>query len=733
MSLPVPQSSAVFRACVASAVQDGETIMGQLIQSTRLHLVEAGEKAKGIQERLRLEEALRALDAQESALLRSYPMALQETFLDATPERPAAPLVDSGIDFGELSLVDDSAVSEQVELARARQIATHATDAALTELNTLISAAQGLPNVQPERNPLRPENYIRALQRAMDESQVDAPTRQIWMERMRELLGTQLVGTYQRVTQRLRDHGITPVGYMVVPVNARSRGTANGVGATNASRYGQPTDAAPIGRDHAMDPQAEGLLTVELLRQMLGTSAAHLGGAGNALVPPSVYGMPQRAGAAPAPGTSQYAQAMDDVQQLEQLLSQLSQVAPMDGAGAATVPMTNWAATPSVPAPLGQGGVVLGRMMQHIAQDQRLPNGVRSAVARLEPVLGALVATDTTFFSDDQHPARRFLDELTQRSLQFKDEKSGGFSRYMQLVNAAVLHLTTTHGVQARHFDKVLSTLESAWMAQSPRATSEPEPDAVMHDDAPASAHSQFRDIARRFGKLADAHHAPVAIREFLLGPWARVVAQHGDDARFLAIVPPLLACAQATHSAEQARELMPLMEGMLSTLRDGLFRIEHPEEDILVIVQRVAGLQHALAQRAALSPSGDMEEQFNGEVDILLDEPEPVAVQEETVPESEVAEVVEVVEAVVVEAVHKPAEVAPHPESGERAQPTYAVGDWFILSTGQREVRTQLTWCSANQSLFLFTAEDASTQSMTRRMLDKLSAQGQLRKIATA
>ncbi len=701
--------------------------MGQLIQSTRLHLVEAGEKAKGIQERHRLEEALRALDAQESALLRSYPMALQETFLDATPERPAAPLVDSGIDFGELSLVDDNAVSEQVELARARQIATHATDAALTELNTLISAAQGLPNVQPERNPLRPENYIRALQRAMDESQVDAPTRQIWMERMRELLGTQLVGTYQRVTQRLRDHGITPVGYMVVPVNARSRGTANGVGATNASRYGQPTDAAPIGRDHAMDPQAEGLLTVELLRQMLGTSAAHLGGAGNALVPPSVYGMPQRAGAAPAPGTSQYAQAMDDVQQLEHLLSQLSQVAPMDGvgAGAATVPMTNWAATPSVPAPLGQGGVVLGRMMQHIAQDQRLPNGVRSAVARLEPVLGALVATDTTFFSDDQHPARRFLDELTQRSLQFKDEKSGGFSRYMQLVNAAVLHLTTTHGVQGRHFDKVLSTLESAWMAQSPRATSEPEPDAVVHDEAPASAHSEFRDIARRFGKLADAHHAPVAIREFLLGPWARVVAQHGDDARFLAIVPPLLACAQSTHSAEQARELMPLMEGMLSTLRDGLFRIEHPEEDILVIVQRVAGLQHALAQRAALSPSGDMEEEpFNGEVDILLDEPELVAVQE-SVPEPEVAEVVE--------AIPVPVDVAPQRESVERGQATYAVGDWFILTTGQREVRTQLTWCSANQSLFLFTAEDASTQSMTRRMLDKLSTQGQWRKIATA
>lgn len=51
-------------------------------------------------------------------------------------------------------------------------------------------------------------------------------------------------------------------------------------------------------------------------------------------------------------------------------------------------------------------------------------------------------------------------------------------------------------------------------------------------------------------------------------------------------------------------------------------------------------------------------------------------------------------------------------------------------LSNARQSIRTQLTWVSPQQTLFLFTATDGSTQSMTRRMRDKLLAQGQLRRV---
>ena len=59
-----------------------------------------------------------------------------------------------------------------------------------------------------------------------------------------------------------------------------------------------------------------------------------------------------------------------------------------------------------------------------------------------------------------------------------------------------------------------------------------------------------------------------------------------------------------------------------------------------------------------------------------------------------------------------------------------WPLGTWVELRNERQQLRTKLTWVSPQQSLFLFTAEDGSTQSMTRRMRDKLLTQGQLRRL---
>ncbi|HTH11288.1 MAG TPA: peptidase, partial [Acidovorax sp.] len=74
------------------------------------------------------------------------------------------------------------------------------------------------------------------------------------------------------------------------------------------------------------------------------------------------------------------------------------------------------------------------------------------------------------------------------------------------------------------------------------------------------------------------------------------------------------------------------------------------------------------------------------------------------------------------------PVEEAPDPYAD------FVIGAWVELVTNGRVVHTQLTWASPHGTLFLFTAADASTQSMTRRMRDKLAAEGLLRVVpATA
>ncbi|HCL86236.1 MAG TPA: peptidase, partial [Comamonadaceae bacterium] len=80
--------------------------------------------------------------------------------------------------------------------------------------------------------------------------------------------------------------------------------------------------------------------------------------------------------------------------------------------------------------------------------------------------LRELVRHDTRFFSDEQHPARRLLDELTQRSLAFDREDSPSFGRFMRLVNEVVGHLATARIESSAPFERVLRALEKAWETQ---------------------------------------------------------------------------------------------------------------------------------------------------------------------------------------------------------------------------------------------------------------------------
>ena len=122
--------------------------MGQLVKVTQGALAEEESSNRNIQQRNLISDSLRFLNQHEAALVKGYPMALLEIFAEGPATAKGRTTADdTGMDFGELSLMDESEMQAQVELSKAQQSALHATDAVLAELNTLVSAAQGLRSV----------------------------------------------------------------------------------------------------------------------------------------------------------------------------------------------------------------------------------------------------------------------------------------------------------------------------------------------------------------------------------------------------------------------------------------------------------------------------------------------------------------------------------------------------------------------------------------------------------
>jgi hypothetical protein len=784
MSLTAPRSRTVFRACVVNAVRGGEALMGQLVQVTKGALEGEESSTRDIQMRSVAGDAWRLLKQHEPSLVKAYPMALLEIFAEGPSTAGARTVADTGMDFGELSLMDETEMQDQVELSRAQQLATHATDAVLTELNTLVSSAQGLRSVQPERNPLRPENYIRALQRVVAETGVEPPVRQLWMQHMREVLGRLLVTEYKSASASLREHGIEPVGYAVLgmPSGGRSGyGAPNpntGYGGGYSTGYGGNSMSAPVsaygtpsaygGRgmggstgwqgDSLQAPISsaaeEALLTVGILRQMLAGGGdpyafdprAHAGGASQPVSLQSAWSDPRSAGVSAQAGlaaqgggyfpSGAVAEAVQDMAQLERLVGRLSgspaAAGGTSGRGPGVAPVVY--AVPYAGPVDGQAyspGVameVVSRMMDNIAQDGRLLAPVQSAVQNLEPAIKQLVQNDGRFFTDEAHPARQLLDELTQRSLAFKAETAPGFSQFMRLLNEAVGHLAATDIHDAGPFDTVLKALQVAWDSQEQKIKSQQEAKAKLLLQA-EQREMLAEKIASDFRKLPDLEQVPADILDFVTGPWADVVALaqvtqpeglkggEGDPGGYLALVPLLLWSAQPALTRAEPDRLTKAIPGILGKVRAGLKTIEYSPTQASSFLQRLVGLHQAAFEKAARVA--------------VVPEPQPQP-QPDAEPESQATNPASEQPVAEVTGTEPPDSALAAPgDDGLYAE--FVVGAWVELITNRRAVRTQLTWASPHGTLFLFTAADGSTQSMTRRMRNKLASEGSLRVVPDA
>lgn len=743
--------------------------MQELVKVTQGALTGEESAVRNIQQRNLISDSLRLLNQHEAALVKGYPMALLEIFAEGpSVGKGRSSAEDTGMDFGELSLMDESEMQAQVELSKAQQSALHATDAVLAELNTLVSSAQGLRSVQPERNPLRPESYIRALQKVVGDTGVLPEVRQLWMQHMRDLLGKLLVDEYKKTAASLREHGVQPVGYAVLgtPSGTAGRGTGYGGPGVNTgygggySGYGNSM-GAPMGdygntgygrgtgpstgwsgdsMQSAMAPAAEeALLTVGILRQMLmggdpfdPRSYGAMPSQPVALQP--AYGRPPvgvpAAGAQPiVHGGGFYpsgaaAEAIEDMAQLERLVGRL---ASGSQAASLSAPLTGWrgpGVAPVVYATMPMEAAaqsaamameVVGRMMENIAQDARLLPPVQQAVKSLEPALKQLVSHDGRFFTDGSHPARRLLDELTQRSLAFTAESTPGFSRFMRLVQGAVDHLTANEIKDAGPFDTVLKALHSAWETQEQKikAHQEAQQKALLQaEQREMLAEKTAADIRR----LPDLENVPADILDFAAGPWADVIAlaqvlkggdgQDEDPGGYLALVPVLLWSSQPDLTRQEPDRLNEAIPSLLAKLRKGLKTINYPAVQTSALLQRLVGLHQSAFEKPAPATAA-----------APRSEPEPAV---EATAVSALADAQASAAA--------PADSALVPVDAPDPYADFVIGAWVELVTNGRIVRTQLTWASPHGTLFLFTAPDASTQSMTRRMRDKLAADGSLR-----
>jgi hypothetical protein len=210
----------------------------------------------------------------------------------------------------------------------------------------------------------------------------------------------------------------------------------------------------------------------------------------------------------------------------------------------------------------------------------------------------------------------------------------------------------------------------------------------------------------------------PQGIVDFLLGPWAQVMAtaqlrrQKGDDdlSGYKALVGMLLWSAQPEITCKDIDKLTQLVPRLLTGLRSGLRLIDYPSTktslffDILMKLHQQAFNQKLVAIVSATTSTGSLS--LSGEQDGW------VAPAEAKVSGfMAMDDAVEVLNTSVAE---------PHPVLAVLSE-----GCWVELRVTHAWSRTQLTWISPQKTMYLFTDVQGRAQSMTKRMLLRLSQAG--------
>lgn len=816
----------VLHSCIEEAAKAAKPALERCIEDAVAALELAQSQSASAAEREELMAACRALLEHKTNWSAQYRADLLAVFRTQAAEAAQATLTPAGVSprspgvastssrssIEAFSLVEDADVSLAIESSRLLQLVLPAVEQSLAELNTLISAVQGLPNVRPELNPLRPEVFAQALQQMIFAAPVDRAVCTLWIKYLAAPLGRELKLVYERLINQLELANVQGAGYRVLQTPAsggsKSRGnpqTGTGQGAGRAEESFRPP---PVGyvSDEPLRPSQFADLTdpgvkSDLFHDFLfnGASNAQRG------LSPAYYDSIEEelkalkaaretgqaplteSRAAPLSGY-QKVPAVDRPQRVVDERSQLSQQVW----GAYGRPRERDIVRTQLKKEARQVGQVMGlevvrKLVSHVAQDPRLLAPVREAIVALEPSLMRLAMVDPLFFSDEDHPGRRLMERVAQRSFSYNDEFSTEFSEFLQPVIRAFNKLNGRDIQDAQPFDSALATLAQHWDEQDQFAAK--NRDNLLQALRFAEERQTLADeIALELSRRSDLGDVPALVLDFLFESWALAMAHarltdtrnQVDPEGFGSVVPDLLWSVKREVTLKRPAKLFEMLPGLLGKLHAGLALLGQDPRESETFFAELMKLHRPVLKLRRLKSQRDAEE--SGAMPLEPEEaPAPTVITdtsteprqarsaappwlgrddldaagfEDTLPTApgELAPLEddaslsmagpaasdEPTETSGAEPASAPEPLAPAtgpaiaPTEAERLLRGLQAGHWVDLYSKHRWLRAQLIWAGTKGTLFMFVSHGGQPHSMTRRSCERLIRDRLLRPVDT-
>lgn len=390
-----------------------------------------------------------------------------------------------------------------------------------------------------------------------------------------------------------------------------------------------------------------------------------------------------------------------------------------------------------------QVGQVLGlevvrKLVDQVARDPRLLGPVREAIVAVEPALLKLALVTPRFFAQEDHAGRRLVERVAERSFRYNDEFSSDFHEFFSDVRTTFRSLNERHVDDAAPFDQALQELEERWKGEDAleERGRQVAVDAVHFAEARAAEAGQ---IAWTLSQRADLDGVPAVVQDFLFGPWSLVMAharltddrKQVDPGGWMAVIPELLWSVKTEQTLRDPARLFATVPKVLERIREGMKLVGAEPSQNETFFAALEKLHRPVLKLRARTRHASHGPEAGPPLDPALmstqrQQPRPRAEPWLTPAEWKAAGF---------DDSQASAPVPLEGAEGVAAEVSSTIarlhqGSWVDLHARGRWRRASLTFVNERATLFMFVSHGGQPHTMTRRSLEKLVRERQLRPV---
>ncbi len=582
---------ALARACEDILVQKMEPLLHDMFAQVDDDLYRLAENSTSNSRQTLFFDSMRSMRIFKEKAEQNYFRMLRNTFTSFWEGRSSlggGSSRDTALLDGELSLVEKDELEEELAVTTMASKAQTRFHHDLALLDKRFAHMLGKRSLEKDENPAAPKALSEIFRVVLDEWEAEEVLARIVVYKCFERVVLSEIGTvYESINQLLVEKDVLP------ELTPHQGGTAPRRAAGSAGYRGQDAGSQPEQRSQTAETsgaeEEEPTPSLKEIWQYIKQMAPQ----GMAPPAPNVH-LPvlPRDNVMDALSSMQSAALSDlDLDNVEwsavqkRIREQLSQTLCLDESGKEVHRI----------AETEQQTIdIILMLFDHVLDDANLPDAMRALIARLQiPVLKAAIA-DPTFVDDQQHPARRLLNELAAASVGWRDDGDRSEKGLYFHVKRAVDRIVHDYSDDSALFDEVLQdfTRYMDKRARVKQILEERLAQAVSGEEKLEVAKKQVEDILHGLGVSA----LPKPAREILEQPWKKLMTilllregEEGNNWRKAVHIAHTMVTYLGSNGADFDREkLLSSIPEIISGLKKGFSYISFDQNKATAMLSRL-------------------------------------------------------------------------------------------------------------------------------------------------